>query len=55
MTEMSDALLAIVATGGFGAAVLLVLWLLVVDSRPGRLQAFESLPLDFFEAETRNL
>jgi hypothetical protein len=54
MSNMSDALLAVVVTGGVGAAVLLVFWLLIVDSRPGRLRALESFELDFFETETKN-
>jgi hypothetical protein len=50
---MSDALLAIVVTGGFGAAVLLVFWLLIVDSRPGSLKALDSFEFDVFETETK--
>jgi hypothetical protein len=50
---MSDALLAIVVTGGFGAAVLFVLWLLTLDSRPESLNALERFELDFSETETK--
>ena len=46
---MSYTLLAGFVTGGFAAAVLLVLWLLVADSRT---DGFDSVEVDFFDAET---
>jgi hypothetical protein len=46
---MSYTLLAAFVTGGFATVVLLVLWLLAVDSRTN---TFDSAELDFFDAET---
>lgn len=37
---MTDTLLAGFVAGGFAAAVLVVLWLLVADSQPDSLQSF---------------
>lgn len=49
---MSYPLLVGFVTTGFAAAVLLVLWLLVADSRTDAPQALDSVELDFFDTAT---